>query len=386
LPSSSAPAAATTSKLAPPQVLRLATPAPRTAAAASDTLRPAVLPAFSTPSARLPHTGAGPSPSSAVGSLAPRTPAASSAAAAASRAPARDSRPSDPRSAPRLIPPTATHTPPIRGAPPIEICTIHEGGSYKRVHAVARGFKIGLFGSWADTEPLVKGYKGAQHKGFATWQEAVFWLFKYGVHRSEWPVPPDPEAAADTPPESEADGAGAAANAASRRPRPRHGHAAGAATAAAADAGSSRSASMSSGRGGGDPDTNLAPSPQRRRRAAFEPPSANADVPRSSPAWLRVLEATTVLSPSVPAATLESDPAPPYNQLRGVGRFPEELYSSQPGVPDPPSLTATRLADRQRAMRAPAPGAAEQTEAAADPQSQPGPLPLPSAEVERPGL
>ena len=46
----------------------------------------------------------------------------------------------------------------------------------KSVYAVAVGRKRGLFTSWKETEPLVKGFSGAKFKGFTSEHEATVWF------------------------------------------------------------------------------------------------------------------------------------------------------------------------------------------------------------------
>ncbi len=46
----------------------------------------------------------------------------------------------------------------------------------KRWYAVRRGRATGVFPTWEETEPLVKGYPGALFRGFATLGEAMEWL------------------------------------------------------------------------------------------------------------------------------------------------------------------------------------------------------------------
>ena len=46
----------------------------------------------------------------------------------------------------------------------------------KNYYAVKSGFKTGIFKTWDETAPLVRGYKGAIYKGFATLEEAQDFL------------------------------------------------------------------------------------------------------------------------------------------------------------------------------------------------------------------
>ena len=46
----------------------------------------------------------------------------------------------------------------------------------KKIYAVARGRRSGLFSTWPEAEAQVKGYGGARYKGFANRAEAEAWL------------------------------------------------------------------------------------------------------------------------------------------------------------------------------------------------------------------
>ena len=46
----------------------------------------------------------------------------------------------------------------------------------KKVYAVRKGKKTGLFYSWNECETVVSGYPGAEYKGFATEEEANAYL------------------------------------------------------------------------------------------------------------------------------------------------------------------------------------------------------------------
>ena len=48
-----------------------------------------------------------------------------------------------------------------------------------KFYAVTRGRRIGIFRSWEETEPLVKGFKGAVHQSFRTLEGAKSWLHKH---------------------------------------------------------------------------------------------------------------------------------------------------------------------------------------------------------------
>ena len=45
-----------------------------------------------------------------------------------------------------------------------------------KYYAVANGFKIGIYRTWKETEPLVKGFRGAKYKSFKTLKEAQDYL------------------------------------------------------------------------------------------------------------------------------------------------------------------------------------------------------------------
>ena len=45
-----------------------------------------------------------------------------------------------------------------------------------KFYTVANGRQIGIFSSWQETEPLVKGYPGAKYKSFSTFTEAQNYL------------------------------------------------------------------------------------------------------------------------------------------------------------------------------------------------------------------
>jgi len=59
-----------------------------------------------------------------------------------------------------------------------------------KYYAVRKGYKIGIFRSWAETEPLVKGFKGAKYKSFKTLAEAQAYLNQ--TSNSEAPSPSQP--------------------------------------------------------------------------------------------------------------------------------------------------------------------------------------------------
>ena len=48
-----------------------------------------------------------------------------------------------------------------------------------KFYAAARGRRIAIFRLWEETEPLVKGFKGAVHKSFRTLEGAKLWLHKH---------------------------------------------------------------------------------------------------------------------------------------------------------------------------------------------------------------
>lgn len=45
-----------------------------------------------------------------------------------------------------------------------------------KFYAVAKGLKPGIYTTWAETEPLVRGYVGAMYKSFPTLKEAEEWM------------------------------------------------------------------------------------------------------------------------------------------------------------------------------------------------------------------
>jgi ribonuclease HI len=45
-----------------------------------------------------------------------------------------------------------------------------------KYYAVAKGRKVGIFTTWSDVEPLVKGYSGAKYKSFKKFQDAQDYL------------------------------------------------------------------------------------------------------------------------------------------------------------------------------------------------------------------
>ena len=46
-------------------------------------------------------------------------------------------------------------------------------GKAAKFYAVAAGRTTGVYTSWAEAEPLVKGFRGARYKSFATRAEAA---------------------------------------------------------------------------------------------------------------------------------------------------------------------------------------------------------------------
>ena len=51
-----------------------------------------------------------------------------------------------------------------------------ESGFRGKYYAVRRGYRPGLYLSWADCEQQVRGYRGAQFKGFWVRKEAEIYL------------------------------------------------------------------------------------------------------------------------------------------------------------------------------------------------------------------
>ncbi|MED6220086.1 hypothetical protein PIB30_041553 [Stylosanthes scabra] len=49
-------------------------------------------------------------------------------------------------------------------------------GGTGKYYAVREGKKTGIYRSWEEVEELVKGYGGAEHKSFATFEEAVEYM------------------------------------------------------------------------------------------------------------------------------------------------------------------------------------------------------------------
>lgn len=47
-----------------------------------------------------------------------------------------------------------------------------------KVYAVKKGWKTGVFDTWAECEAQVKGYEGAVFKGFQSEEEALLWIVK----------------------------------------------------------------------------------------------------------------------------------------------------------------------------------------------------------------
>lgn len=64
----------------------------------------------------------------------------------------------------------------------------------RKVYAVKKGRKTGIFSSWAECEAQVKGYAGAKFKGFPTRQEAQSWLEDGGAHSGKIPPETSPQA------------------------------------------------------------------------------------------------------------------------------------------------------------------------------------------------
>jgi ribonuclease HI len=70
-----------------------------------------------------------------------------------------------------------------------------------KVYAVARGKQVGIFNTWAETEPLVKGYVGAKYKSFPSMDEAKAFLSESASPPNIQPAapPPTPSPAFQTP-------------------------------------------------------------------------------------------------------------------------------------------------------------------------------------------
>ena len=47
----------------------------------------------------------------------------------------------------------------------------------KKIYAVKKGKTTGIFRTWAECSSAVKGYSGAQYKGFSTMDEAEQYLY-----------------------------------------------------------------------------------------------------------------------------------------------------------------------------------------------------------------
>ncbi|KAK7425911.1 hypothetical protein QQZ08_007625 [Neonectria magnoliae] len=81
-----------------------------------------------------------------------------------------------------------------------------------KFYAVAVGKEIGVFETWAQTEPLVIGFKGAKHQSFRTFEEALEFVELNKANSVKPPamqrqpefvsIQPTPSAAPD-PPKSE---------------------------------------------------------------------------------------------------------------------------------------------------------------------------------------
>ena len=56
-----------------------------------------------------------------------------------------------------------------------------------KVYAVAKGHKVGLFGTWAACEAAVKGFKGALFKSFKSRVETITYLEQNGIFFSDKP-------------------------------------------------------------------------------------------------------------------------------------------------------------------------------------------------------
>ena len=75
---------------------------------------------------------------------------------------------------------------PTARAPPARPGGAGTGGAQNtkgknKVYAVAKGFNTGLFESWEACEPVVKGYKDATFKGFASRTDALAYLESHSV-------------------------------------------------------------------------------------------------------------------------------------------------------------------------------------------------------------
>ncbi len=55
----------------------------------------------------------------------------------------------------------------------------------KKIYAVKRGRNVGIFNTWTECSAAVKGYSGAQYKGFSTIDEAEQYLYGTKAHVTE---------------------------------------------------------------------------------------------------------------------------------------------------------------------------------------------------------
>ncbi|KUO75224.1 MAG: hypothetical protein APF77_11350 [Clostridia bacterium BRH_c25] len=55
----------------------------------------------------------------------------------------------------------------------------------KNIYAVRKGLKTGIFASWEECEKQIKGFKGAEFKGFSTSQQAQKYLNDAGDRKKE---------------------------------------------------------------------------------------------------------------------------------------------------------------------------------------------------------
>jgi hypothetical protein len=64
----------------------------------------------------------------------------------------------------------------IESSPEPELAGKASKKNKKKFYVVAAGYVPGIYQTWAEVEPLIKGYSGAKHRSFATEVEARTWL------------------------------------------------------------------------------------------------------------------------------------------------------------------------------------------------------------------
>jgi viroplasmin and RNaseH domain-containing protein len=63
----------------------------------------------------------------------------------------------------------------------------------KFYYAVARGYEVGIFDSWAQTHSVVNGYSGAVFKKFGVYEDAEFFLIQYSMQELKLGAQPSPK-------------------------------------------------------------------------------------------------------------------------------------------------------------------------------------------------